>query len=83
MTSPAASLADQAIQPPLAVLPTARLVAVVVAPTRTAASILAELRPRIDPVFMPRRVIRVDALPRNALGKLPRQALLQRVAEAG
>lgn len=63
--------------------PTARLVAVVVAPTRTAASILAELRPRIDPVFMPRRVVRVDALPRNALGKLPRQALLQLVADAG
>lgn len=63
--------------------PSARLVAVVVAPGRTTASILAELRGRIDPVFMPRRVIRVNALPRNALGKLPRQALLQLVAEAG
>ena len=61
---------------------TARLVAVVVAPDRSVPSILAELRCRIDPVFMPRRIIRVDALPRNALGKLPRQALLQLVAQA-
>lgn len=62
---------------------TARLLAVVVAPDRSAPSILAALRGRIDPVFLPRRVIRVDALPRNALGKLPRQALLQLVDRAG
>lgn len=55
---------------------TARLMAVVVAPQRTAPGILADLRARIDPVFLPRRVVRVDALPRNELGKLPRQALL-------
>ena len=61
---------------------TARLVAVVVAPGRTAPAILADLRRLIDPVFLPRRVIRVDALPRNALGKLPRQALLDLVANA-
>ncbi len=54
----------------------ARLLAVVVAPERTAAGLLAELRARMDPVFLPRRVVRVDALPRNELGKLPRQALL-------
>jgi acyl-coenzyme A synthetase/AMP-(fatty) acid ligase len=53
-----------------------RLVAVVVAPGRTAASILADLRPVMEPIFLPRRVIRVERLPRNALGKLPRQALL-------
>ena len=58
----------------------ARLVAVVVAPGRSAESILAALRGRIDPAFMPRRVIRVDAMPRNAVGKLPRQALLRLVA---
>ncbi len=62
---------------------TARLVAIVVAPERTAPSILADLRRVLDPVFVPRRVIRVEALPRNALGKLPRQALLHLVAQAG
>ena len=61
----------------------ARLVAVVVAPGRTAPSILADLRRVIDPVFMPRRVIQVQRLPRNDLGKLPRNALLQLVAQAG
>lgn len=55
---------------------TARLEAVVVAPGRSRAELLAELRDRIDPVFLPRRLVRVDALPRNALGKLPRQAVL-------
>ncbi len=61
---------------------TARLMAVVVAPSRTAPGILAELRNRIDPVFLPRRVVRVEALPRNELGKLPRQALLALLAQS-
>lgn len=61
---------------------TARLMAVVVAPSRTAGGILTELRGRIDPVFMPRPLVRVDALPRNELGKLPRQALLALLAQA-
>jgi len=59
---------------------TARLMAVVVAPRRSPSSILAELRGRVDPLFLPRRVICVEALPRNELGKLPRQALLALVA---
>ena len=50
----------------------ARLMAVVVAPGRSPCSILAELRGLVDPLFLPRRVICVDALPRNELGKLPR-----------
>ena len=54
----------------------ARLLAVVVAPRRSAGDILADLRGRMDPLFLPRRVLCVDALPRNELGKLPRQALL-------
>ena len=63
----------------------ARLVAVVVAPGRTIPGLLADLRGRIDPVFLPRRVIQVEALPRNSLGKLPRQAVLDllRTANAG
>ncbi len=59
---------------------TARLIAVVVAPRRSPGSILAELRGRVDPLFLPRRVLCVDALPRNELGKLPRQALLALLA---
>ena len=40
------------------------------------------LRERIDPVFLPRPLLFVDALPRNAAGKLPdhaTQALLATV----
>lgn len=55
---------------------TARLLAVVVAPSRTGAAILAALRLVVDPVFLPRRVICVDRMPRNEMGKLPRGALL-------
>jgi acyl-coenzyme A synthetase/AMP-(fatty) acid ligase len=55
--------------------PTARLEAFVVAPGRSAAAILAELRGRIDAVFLPRRVVLMEALPRNETGKLPRRAV--------
>ncbi len=60
----------------------ARLVAVVVAPGRTGAAILSDLRQVMEPIFLPRRVIQVDRLPRNALGKLPRHALLALLARA-
>jgi len=53
----------------------ARMTAFVVAPGRDADAILAELRALIDPAFLPRRVVQVDRLPRNDLGKLPLQAL--------
>jgi acyl-coenzyme A synthetase/AMP-(fatty) acid ligase len=52
-----------------------RLAAVAVAPGRSVSSILAELRKRIDPVFLPRPLHLVNALPRNALGKLPLESL--------
>jgi len=55
--------------------PTSRLTAYVVAPGRSADDILAALRGRLDPAFLPRRMILVDALPRDGLGKLPRRAL--------
>ncbi|WP_424813359.1 AMP-binding protein [Roseococcus sp. YIM B11640] len=55
--------------------PTSRLTAYVVAPGRSAEDILVALRGRVDPAFLPRRMILVDALPRDGLGKLPRQAL--------
>ncbi len=50
-----------------------RLSAFVVAPGLDRSPILAELRKRIDPVFLPRPLRFVDALPRNATGKLPRE----------
>jgi acyl-coenzyme A synthetase/AMP-(fatty) acid ligase len=55
--------------------PTARLQAFVIAPDRSPEDILAALRARIDPGFLPRRIVRVKSLPRNELGKLPRDAL--------
>jgi acyl-coenzyme A synthetase/AMP-(fatty) acid ligase len=53
----------------------ARLGAVVVAPTLSAAALTERLRQRIDPVFLPRPLILVERLPRNATGKLPQHAL--------
>ncbi|HTV97401.1 MAG TPA: AMP-binding protein [Steroidobacteraceae bacterium] len=53
----------------------ARLAAAVVAPGLSVASIMGQLRGRIDPVFLPRPLVVVDRLPRNATGKLPQQAL--------
>jgi acyl-coenzyme A synthetase/AMP-(fatty) acid ligase len=54
----------------------ARIAALVVAPHLDEAAILQALRCSIDPVFLPRKLRRVDALPRNETGKLPRAALL-------
>jgi len=52
-----------------------RLAACVVAPGMDAPHLLAALREHIDPVFLPRPLLFVDALPRNYTGKLPRAAL--------
>jgi acyl-coenzyme A synthetase/AMP-(fatty) acid ligase len=53
----------------------ARLMAFVVAPGIRPSTIQAELRKRIDPVFIPRPLHLVDALPRNPTGKLPQERL--------
>ncbi|MEO8459269.1 MAG: AMP-binding protein [Dokdonella sp.] len=53
-----------------------RIAALVVAPGRCEIELLNELRTMIDPVFLPRPLRRVTALPRNETGKLPRAALL-------
>jgi acyl-coenzyme A synthetase/AMP-(fatty) acid ligase len=53
----------------------ARLMAFVVAPGISPSTIQAELRKRIDPVFLPRPLHLVDALPRNPTGKLPQERL--------
>jgi acyl-coenzyme A synthetase/AMP-(fatty) acid ligase len=53
----------------------ARLAAVVVAPGMSVATLTEQLRQLIDPVFLPRPLLIVQQLPRNATGKLPQQAL--------
>ena len=52
-----------------------RPVAFVVAPSLTAAQVIAALRQQLEPVFVPRRVVHVPALPREATGKLTVSAL--------
>ena len=53
-----------------------RLAALVVAPGLTARQLRRALVRHIDTVFLPRRVLFTQALPRNAVGKLPRAELL-------
>jgi acyl-coenzyme A synthetase/AMP-(fatty) acid ligase len=57
--------------------PTARLLCFVIAPNRAEEDILADLRQQVEPVFLPRRIVKVDHLPRNELGKLTRAAAAQ------
>ena len=60
-----------------------RLVAFAVAPGRSADAVLADLRQRIDAAFLPRPLLLVQSLPRNDVGKLPRETLLRLAAERG
>ena len=60
-----------------------RLMAFVVAPGLSAEKITAALRQHIDPAFLPRPLHLVDALPRNELGKLPREESEKLVRQAG
>lgn len=52
-----------------------RPVAFVVAPELTGQAIVQALRERLEAVFVPRRVVHVPALPREATGKLTAQGL--------
>ena len=61
----------------------ARLVAFVVAPGLRRERILAALRSRVDAAFLPRRVVYVDALPREATGKLSAARLTELAAAHG
>lgn len=54
---------------------TTRLMALVVAPGLSSDAILSALRQRIDPAFLPRPLLLVESLPRNVVGKLPREAI--------
>jgi len=58
-----------------------RLCAFVVAPELSAKALLAELRERLDPVFLPRPLVFLDQLPRNSTGKLPISSLQALYAE--
>jgi acyl-coenzyme A synthetase/AMP-(fatty) acid ligase len=60
-----------------------RLAAVVVAPELTAMQLRQALRSRVDPAFLPRPLVFVDALPRNDTGKMPREALRHLIETRG
>jgi len=53
-----------------------RVAALVVAPTQTPEAITDQLAHSVDPAFIPRPLLLVSSLPRNELGKLPRDQLL-------
>lgn len=58
-----------------------RPVAFVVAPELTAAQVINGLRALLEPAFVPRKVVHVAALPREATGKITAQALRSFVQE--
>ncbi len=60
-----------------------RLLALVVAPELNVHQIQQALAASIDPVFLPRPLLKVDRLPRNDAYKLPKQALDTLLAELG
>jgi hypothetical protein len=61
--------------------PPRRLAALYVSATLSPQDVLHALRARIDSAFLPRPLYRVAALPRNAIGKLPRAALTTLLAK--
>lgn len=52
-----------------------RLAAFAVAPGLGTRELLALLRERVDPIFLPRPLVLLEAMPRNSAGKLPRETL--------
>lgn len=55
--------------------PQARLAAAVVAPALSADAVIAALRTQVEPAFLPRPVVMLPALPRDAVGKVSRNAI--------
>ena len=55
---------------------TSRLIALVVAPDLSSQHITQALYQNVDPVFLPRPVIKVEQLPRNETGKIKKQDIL-------
>jgi acyl-coenzyme A synthetase/AMP-(fatty) acid ligase len=60
-----------------------RLVAFVVGDGVTTHGIAAALADQVDPAFVPRPIVLVERLPRNDVGKLPRDRLLELVRNHG
>ena len=60
-----------------------RLCAFVVAPGLSSGKLLAALRQRLDPIFLPRPLVFLERLPRNAAGKLPQAELAALAAHHG
>ena len=58
-----------------------RLTALVVAPTLSERQLLTALAERLDPVFLPRPLIKVAALPRTETGKITRESLLLLISQ--
>jgi acyl-coenzyme A synthetase/AMP-(fatty) acid ligase len=54
-----------------------RVAALVVAPGMQAREVLEKLAPGVDSAFLPRPLLIVERLPRNEVGKLPRERLLE------
>ncbi len=61
----------------------ARLIAFVVAPDRREDDLMRAVRDRLGAAFAPRRLVFVDALPRNATGKLTQAAVRDLAARHG
>jgi acyl-coenzyme A synthetase/AMP-(fatty) acid ligase len=55
---------------------TSRLIALVVAPQLSSQHITQALYQDVDPVFLPRPIIKVEQLPRNETGKIKKQDIL-------
>jgi len=67
-----------AFQPEVAATGVAqRVAALVVSETSSVAQIIAALAPGLDPVFLPRPLLLVTRIPRDALGKIQRARLLE------
>jgi acyl-coenzyme A synthetase/AMP-(fatty) acid ligase len=62
---------------PEAIATIRRVAALVVAPGLNARQVLERLAPGVDPAFLPRPLLIVESLPRNEVGKLPRENLLR------
>lgn len=60
-----------------------RVAALVVAPELSAETIVERLSRSVDPVFIPRPLLIVPVLPRNELGKLPRDRLMAALKSGG
>jgi acyl-coenzyme A synthetase/AMP-(fatty) acid ligase len=60
-----------------------RVAALVVAPGLSAEAIVEQLGRSVDPVFIPRPLMIVPHLPRNELGKMPRDRLLAALKAGG